>query len=333
MDVIEGALTADAILRRTQEFTTKTIDGVLMKRIFMDDFNRTVEKGLGGKWGPGPYSSVASVEDWLTSVDGSAMVFYSPVAAANWDEYVGFPFPASGDLFFDFNTGTFTAGLPMYGFTLDNYQYCGIYVYQSGTEGTWEMFTWFWDDDPAITFSVTANTWYRVHLRWTEDNYYARVWQRDDPEPTTWDIETTNQLFGYGNDNVSPFLDLYTFPQSPTVSKIDNIEIWSTANQWTFHGSFPASAQLSVYAVRHGNWSSNAVLKKGRLGSLSADAYIVNPYRTQHPRDNTAQYDFDLDTVVTMAKAFDVYTEGEDLHSVLTSVVGRVTALENADSS
>jgi hypothetical protein len=75
---------------------------------------------------------------------------------------------------------------------------------------------------------------------------------------------------------------------------------------------------------------ARAVIRHPDFGvrSFRADAYVVNPFRTQHPRDNTAHYDLDLDTFIVLAQALEVYPVGEDLHTVLTGILDRLDFLE-----
>jgi len=77
----------------------------------------------------------------------------------------------------------------------------------------------------------------------------------------------------------------------------------------------------------------SAVFAGSTLRGLMADAFIVNPYRAQHdrgdgPNSRSPHFDRDIDTVVTLSKALGVYAEGQDLRSVLSSIVSRISALE-----
>jgi hypothetical protein len=83
------------------------------------------------------------------------------------------------------------------------------------------------------------------------------------------------------------------------------------------------------------NITASAILLREQVASFCLDAFIVNPYRAQHdrgdgPLSRSPHYDTDLDSVITLSKALGVYAEGQDLHSVLSSIVGRVSTLEGS---
>lgn len=259
MNVIQGSLTADAILSRTREFATRTIDGVLMKLIFRDDFNRVVEKGLGGTWAWVPYDSRYENADLtILSVDGSALNAMDPVVGDHgYESQTGFPLPITGDLFFDFHTAN-GAGSQQYGFIFDNVAWTGIYATRlNSTSNDWKLETYL-GDDPFYTFTPVLGAWYRVHLRWTSSAVHARVWKVGDPEPSTWHYTSTSN-YGLESITATPFLDLYWVPPNPLVAMMDNIEVWTTQAQWTFWGGFQIAANLSSNIFQ---LNVNAILRK-----------------------------------------------------------------------
>ena len=76
----------------------------------------------------------------------------------------------------------------------------------------------------------------------------------------------------------------------------------------------------------------NAIKLKTQVKTLMAGAYFVNPYWVKHDRGNSAHYDLDLDTVITLAGALGIHPSGTDLHSVLTDLNDRISSLENSPS-
>jgi hypothetical protein len=97
----------------------------------------------------------------------------------------------------------------------------------------------------------------------------------------------------------------------------------------SYAGSFQQDASLIGTMVHEIDVA--AVVFRVTGSSVSANAYIVNPFRTQHPRDNTAHYDFDWDTVITLAAILNVYPQGMSLHEVLAGIVHRIEDLEAAE--
>jgi len=106
--------------------------------------------------------------------------------------------------------------------------------------------------------------------------------------------------------------------------------------------SAPALSSLTAHAIifraQIDSASLDAVISAVFAGSVlngfAADAFIVNPHRSQHdrgdgPASRSPHYDTDLDRVITLSKALGVYAEGQDLHTVLQGIVARVADLES----
>jgi len=254
MPEISGSLTADAIIRRTVE-VTKTIDGLLMKRVFYDDFSRTVAQGLGGEWTWHPYDSWPASADYEAnaSVASGAAILISPNAgSAIYESYVGLPVPEQGELLFDFWTGTasqWALDRPTYGFTLAPWDYFGVYVSprnQTLYPGGWYMATWATHDVEPI-FTADQNSWYRVRHRWTSGGLFTRVWKVGTVEPTSWDNSNTLDTYNWAEERnkFPPFLDLYYSFDGPTEAmKVTNIEVWSLEPSWDKFGGLSATAEL-----------------------------------------------------------------------------------------
>ena len=88
--------------------------------------------------------------------------------------------------------------------------------------------------------------------------------------------------------------------------------------------------RLGKFGIDMADISAQSVIRHPGFGahSFSSDALIVNPFRSQHARDNTVHYDLDLDTFILLAQALEIYPAGDDLHTVLTGILGRLDYLE-----
>jgi hypothetical protein len=246
-------LTADAIILRTSE-VTRVVDGVLMRRVFFDDFDRSVAQGLGGEWTFDPYDSYPaySPETAIAYVDGTekCMVLISPDTGSSiYESYAGFPVPANGELLFDFYTGSsslWANGRPTYGFTLTRWDYSGIYISPTSTAGQWKLETWT-SNDPTYLFNPDQNSWYRARLRWTSAGIMARVWKVGTTEPDVWHSEMPDTYDWSSGRNTPPFLDMYYSFVGPTEKmKLTNVEFWSMEPSWPVYKNMSLGAEVSV---------------------------------------------------------------------------------------
>ena len=73
------------------------LNAILLAKIFDDDFNRSVDPGLGGPWHWDKWdSSVLFAEETTVSVDGANVIDTLPLSGTAWDSYNGFPLPTIG---------------------------------------------------------------------------------------------------------------------------------------------------------------------------------------------------------------------------------------------
>lgn len=92
------------------------------------------------------------------------------------------------------------------------------------------------------------------------------------------------------------------------------------------------TAGAILLAPVEASFSADAVIvtTSSVTSSFSAGAVIAAMFRQQHDRGNAQHHDHDMDTVIVLAQALGVYVEGQDLHSVLASIVDRVSTLESS---
>jgi len=285
MPEISANLTADAILLRSQE-KVALIDGVLMRRVFFDDFDRSVAQGLGGQWSWNHYDSWPSYssDTAIARVDGTekAIILVSPNAGQSiCESYQGFPVPRTGDLFFDFWVGPapFVSYRPNYGFALNSKDYDGVYVYPTSTTA-WQMACWASGETPYV-FSPDVSTWYRIHLRWTDNNVSGKVWKRSDPEPASWNSLAPVGLNIPGDTESTPILDFYYSPNGPEPGKITNIEVWTTQASWPLYRGLFLDAALEGGLSRTRSFTVGAeIWSPTHTVGFSAAAVLYQPHVT-----------------------------------------------------
>lgn len=71
----------------------------------------------------------------------------------------------------------------------------------------------------------------------------------------------------------------------------------------------------------------------GKSKSVAAGAHVIELPRSRHARDGDQHHDPDLDTVIVLATALDIYTSGMTVHDVLVEIEARLTALEETGTS
>lgn len=247
-----------------------TFDAVILKRIFVDDFNRTEAVGLGGPWTWNSYdSSFASAVDSTVAVNGSNVT----VGLDDFDSYEGYVRPLQGDAYFDFYVPADPPafdGCPTYGLLLDTDTYSGIYV-ESLQTGDWQIYDF--QNFPTTTFTPDLATWYRIHGRWTDSQVFINAWKASDPEPAGW-MYTATSTFDFGASDASgvpPLLDFFFFPVAGTapVDAIDNVEIWSMSD---------VNANIDSFNL-------NAILRRTeeRTGTPAAPVFVGAEYVSSWP--------------------------------------------------
>ena len=248
-------------------------DAVFAALVFEDDFQRVVAQGLGGAW---------TWDSWDTStndpnvenayVDGEAAVLpalNNSNYSENYESFSGFPFPSSGIAQFDFFVPTLSGqgnDQPVVGmlFNSSRFEPVDLYVWSNDNSGGWKIGSWnVWPWDPA-DFTPDPETWYTAQLRYTEDRSIVeyRVWKQGDPEPATPTV--SGSFVGasfWGAGRSLPVLDLYYAAVDPELLKIDNVKVWTTAND-TPGGVFSADAWL---VSKGGAWTADAIRRRSMV--------------------------------------------------------------------
>jgi hypothetical protein len=260
-----GSLTADAMRRWVVYGGTLPAPTVL----FEDTFTRTVASGLGGSyandddgWSEGP-----------VSVDGEQAVAGDGVTygvATVWNTSI--PHPADFELLFDFSTQPAGRDNGYLWITLGR-MYVSLFPY-SGTGASPARYTFYAGIPTSDTTSsnrvyetslwLVANSVYHARVRVEGSTAYARFWQVNSAEPTTW--YSTWDITGAFD---AQFWMDFESGWDGTAYTLDNLRV--------------QTIQLPYTGI-----PSNAVTFRAGSGSATADAVVIG---TTGTREQTVPVD------------------------------------------
>lgn len=298
-----GTFSADSSIYNPSPQGSFTAQAILRAKVFEDTFTRTLTNEYGtpdlGVAAPralsNPYDFSINGELVVPDVDGEFAVDIGPTADI-------------GEFYFDFQ---YVTDLYIFGSMGTRFRESNGFYYAPEFEVYNDLGT------PTITLdvagsanpSLTLNEWYRVRFYYNLVDRRAkiRIWDRDDPEPSTWDIDITlsNRTSGALNsitDNGTLYIGWWADNTGPE-KKVDNLALWSWGTKWitfftadayllnvgtatftadaviqattgTFEVTFTADAYLVVTVVTV-PFTANAWLKKTVAGTFTANSRLV----------------------------------------------------------
>jgi len=305
--------------------------------IFSDDFQRST--GPTTPWNVNDWGSLWEIlyvsSSGTTWVDGSAArVQAAKYATARVKNAESTYRMRSGYVQWDFYVPANISDTRPYWWTTQGKNFTVQIAVEQQTGSTWRAWVGnydSWTTRAIHTFTPQASTWYTIKGSFNGVAFGAlgiKIWKRGDAEPGSNNATGTNG----------------TIELTPAQWVTDKVEIsvyGCTAETGAMDNFVYYDADTVPAATVLGTLTANAILRKTMpTATATLDAEIVPRHffaeawiigrRSGHSRF-LDHFGTEPDTVVVLDGAIEKYASGTDVHTVLTDIVARITALEGGN--